>query len=115
MNKITVNCEQKNREKELQYEKDIAKRVAKWPRGYSYLADQIKRAMISSVLNLCEGNGKTISSTERRRFFQISMGSIAEVSAGLDLAKTFHLINPNDQDRLKSYLKAAYVKIKALP
>ena len=34
MNKITVNCEQKNREKELQYEKDIAKRVAKWPRGY---------------------------------------------------------------------------------
>ena len=94
---------------------DIAKRVAKWPRGYSYLADQVKRAMISSVLNLCEGNGKTISSTERRRFFQISMGSIAEVSAGLDLAKTFYLINPNDQDRLKSYLKAAYVKIKALP
>ena len=34
---------------------EIAKRVTKWPRGYSYLADQIKRAMISAVLNVCEG------------------------------------------------------------
>ena len=94
---------------------DIAKRVAKWPRGYYYLADQTKRAMISAVLNLCEGNGKRSSPAERRRFFEISMGSISEVSAGIDLAKTFMLIMPIESDHLKSLLKAAYVKINALP
>lgn len=71
--------------------------------------------MISSTLNLCEGNGKISSHAERRRFFQISMGSISEVSAGLDLAKVFGLIKQPEADRLKSFLKAAYVKINALP
>ena len=94
---------------------EVAKRVAKWPRGSSYLADQVNRAMISAVLNLCEGNGKMSSHAERRRFFQISMGSISEVSAGLDLARTFGLIKQPDAESLKSFLKAAYVKINALP
>lgn len=94
---------------------EIAKMVAKWPRGYSYLADQVKRAMISAVLNLCEGNGKRSSPAERRRFFQISMGSIAEVMACLDLAHIFRLFKQPEQESLKSILKAAYVKINALP
>ena len=94
---------------------EVAKRVTKWPRGYYYLADQTKRAMISAVLNLCEGNGKRSSSAERRRFFEISMGSISEVSAGLDLARTFGLIKLNEAESLKSILKLAYVKINALP
>ena len=94
---------------------EIAKRVTKWPRGYSYLADQIKRAMISAVLNLCEGNGKRSSHAERRRFFEISMGSISEVSAGLDLARTFGIMKSSESESLKSVLKLAYVKINALP
>jgi four helix bundle protein len=94
---------------------EIAKRVAKWPRGYSYLADQIKRAVISAVLNLCEGNGKRSSSAERRRFFEISLGSISEVMAGLDLARTFGLIKAADFESLISFLKLAFVRIKALP
>ena len=102
--------------KELMFvAEEVAKRVAKWPRGYSYLADQLNRAMVSSVLNLCEGNGKTSSHIERRRFFQISMGSISEVSACLDLASVYRLIQHFDNEHLKSFLKAAYVKINALP
>ncbi len=94
---------------------EVAKRVAKWPRGYSYLADQLKRAMISAVLNLCEGNGKQSSQVERRRFFQISLGSISESLAALDLARIFGLISSRDQEVLKSVLKLAYLKINALP
>ena len=93
----------------------VAKMVAKWPRGYSYLADQIKRAIISAILNLCEGNGKRAYTAERKRFFQISLGSISEVSAGIDLAKTFGLIKISDSNDLKSALKLAYIKINALP
>ena len=94
---------------------ELAKKIAKWPRGYYYLADQIKRAMISAVLNLCEGNGKRSSHLERRRFFEISLGSISEVAAGIDLAKMFNLIKIDESESLKSFLKSAYVKINALP
>ena len=95
---------------------EIAKMVARWPRGYAYLTDQITRAIISAVLNLCEGNGKRSSShAERRRFFQISLGSITETSSGLDLAYSFRLTTQKERDFLKSHLKSAYVKINALP
>lgn len=94
---------------------DLAKRVAKWPRGYGFLADQLKRAISSAILNLAEGNGKRSSTKERRRFFEISMGSIAEVGAGLDLAHSFGLIRQCEQEALKSRLRLAYVKIGALP
>jgi hypothetical protein len=46
---------------------------------------------------------------------EISLGSISEVLAGLDLAKMFGLIKSSDYDHLISFLKLAYVKINALP
>ena len=94
---------------------DLAKRVAKWPRGHGNLTDQVMRAMTSAVLNLAEGNGKRSSRAERRRFFEISLGSIAEVGAGIDLACAFRLIAAADAASLKSLLKLASVKIRALP
>ncbi|MBN1283392.1 MAG: four helix bundle protein [Proteobacteria bacterium] len=94
---------------------DLAKRVAKWPRGNGFLADQLNRAMSSAVLNLAEGNGKRAYGRERRRFFQIALGSLAETSAALDLARAFGLMPAVQQEALKSRLKLAYVKIEALP
>jgi len=94
---------------------EVAKRVAKWPRGYGYLADQIRRAMASAVLTLAEGNGKRSSSAERRRFFEMSLGSIAEVAGCLDLACVFGLMKRAEQKSLKSRLRLASVQIRALP
>ena len=94
---------------------DLAKSVAKWPRGYGFLSDQLNRAMCSAILNLAEGNGKLASSRERRRFFRISLGSIAETAAGIDLARAFGLMSVSERESLKSRLKAAYVRIGALP
>ncbi len=51
----------------------------------SYLKDQCLRAASSVVLNLAEGSGKD-SPADRRRFYQIAMGSTREVQAILDLA-----------------------------
>lgn len=51
----------------------------------SYLKDQCLRAASSVVLNLAEGSGKD-SSPDRKRFYQIAMGSTREVQAILDLA-----------------------------
>ena len=94
---------------------EIARRVTRWPKGNAYLVDQIRRAIASSVLNLAEGNGKKRYGRERQRFFRISLGSIAEVSACLDLASILGLIQRCAQASLKSRLRLAYVKIEALP
>ena len=99
----------------LKSAEDIAKIVTKWRRGYANLSDQLMRAMTSAVLNLSEGNAKRSSSKDRRRFFEISLGSIAEVASCLDLAKAFGLISEIQKEYLKSSLKLAYIKIQALP
>jgi len=94
---------------------EVAKRVTRWPRGYGYLGDQLRRAVVSVVLTLAEGNAKRSSSAERRRFFEMSLGSIAEVGASLDLACVFGLIKRTEQESLKSRLRLASVQVRALP
>lgn len=49
------------------------------------LSQQIRRAAISVHLNLAEGCSRK-SEAERKRFFEISRGSIIEVDAALDIA-----------------------------
>ncbi len=62
------------------------------PTGHYYLADQLKRALASSILNLAEGNAK-FGPKERRRFFLTSRASLAEVSAIIDILQVFNLIS----------------------
>ncbi len=71
--------------------KELGGLACGWPRGYGYLVDQLRRAMASVVLNLAEGNAR-MGKGERKRFFQISRASLAEVSACIDLAAAFSLI-----------------------
>ncbi len=49
------------------------------------IRDQFERAMLSVVLNLAEGSGKT-SPRERARFYGIALGSLREVQAIFDLS-----------------------------
>jgi len=65
--------------------------IAELPTGYGFLADQLRRASASVVLNLAEGCGKP-SLAERRRFFGIARGSGYEVGAILDVAASLGAI-----------------------
>jgi len=49
------------------------------------MVQQIRRAALSVHLNIAEGCSRK-SETERRRFFEISRGSIIEVDAAIDIA-----------------------------
>ena len=80
---------------------------------FYHVSDPLFGLIASAILTLAEGNGKRSSRAERRRFFEMSMGSIAETMSGLDLASVFRLMN--NVEILKSRLKLAYVKISALP
>ena len=85
--------------KSVNLAEELCKEVAKWPRGVSYLSDQLKRAMASVVLNLAEGNARS-SKPERRRFFEISRASLAEVSACIDLMQAFGLTRNSQSFKL---------------
>lgn len=65
------------------------------------IGSQIDRSAISIVLNIAEGCGKD-SDKDLNRFLNISLGSIYETIAALDIARDVNLIK---QERFENVLK----------
>lgn len=57
-----------------------------FPQGERFALEQIRRAAMSVHLNLSEGFSRK-SETERKRFFEVSRGSIIEIDGALDVAE----------------------------
>lgn len=95
----------------------IAKRMPRLtqmlPKGNYYIEDQLKRALSSAILNLAEGNGRT-SIKERNRFFDISLASISEVAAGIDIISSYGYLPANHEEEIKNNLRSAYAMIMKL-
>jgi four helix bundle protein len=65
----------------------------RFPQGEKYaLTRQIRRAAISVHLNIAEGCSRK-SVTERKRFYEISRGSLVEIDAAFDIAVELDYIN----------------------
>ncbi len=60
--------------------------ASRLPRGHSNLADQLKRAATSIVLNIAEG-AEEFAEAEKKRFYRIAKRSGAECAAILDVAR----------------------------
>ena len=85
----------------------ITKITKKFPRSYYYLADQLKRAMLSVCLNIAEGSAKS-SDKDFARYLQNSMGSINEVVACLNICLYENLISEDEyQEMIKELEKIA--------
>ena len=80
------------------------------PRGNAYIEDQLKRALSSAILNLSEGNGRR-SRKDRNRFFDMSLGSIAEVASIIDILCAYGYLSCNQAEDMKSILRKAYAMI----
>ena len=61
------------------------------PGGYGFLANQLRTAASSILLNFAEGYGKG-TVRDARRYFHIARGSANEVAAILDVANEFGTI-----------------------
>ena len=59
------------------------------------LNNQLKRAILSIVLNLAEGNAKP-TAKDRRRYYRTSLGSLREVQAILDIINNKKLASEAD-------------------
>ena len=60
------------------------------------MKNQFERACLSIVLNLAEGTAKP-TAKDRRKFYYISLGSLREVQAILDIIGHSQLIKEADQ------------------
>ncbi len=65
------------------------------------LKNQFQRALLSIVLNLAEGTAKP-TAKDRRKFYRISLGSLREVQAILDIIGHQEFIK--EADRLGAFL-----------
>ena len=65
------------------------------------MKNQFQRAVLSIVLNLAEGSAKS-SSKERRKFYEISLGSLRETQAILILIN--HQVLIKEADKLGAFL-----------
>jgi len=71
----------------------IYKKTSCWPEGEKYgLTGQIRRAAVSSAVNIAEGSAKA-SRAEFRRYLNISLGSLTEAACLLELARDLHLLD----------------------
>jgi four helix bundle protein len=71
-----------------------------------HLQDQLLRAASSIVLNLAEGSER-VTDRDRRRFYRISMASVRECQAILDLAQS----RSSEINKIADELGAAIFKL----
>ena len=74
--------------------------VKKIPKEYRFeLGSQLIRASLSILLNITEGSGKS-SDRELNRFIDISLGSLNETLAAIDVLKDTKLITESDFNKI---------------
>jgi len=92
----------------------VYKVTSKFPSRECFaLTDQIRRAVISVILNIVEGSSRS-SDKEFVRFLRISIGSLHEVVAGTYIALDLKYLNSDDFEELYSTSNTLASKINAL-
>lgn len=75
--------------------------------------DQLDRAATSAVLNIAEGNAK-FSLRDRRRYFEIAIGSALECSACLDILTMRKQLTPEQVHTGKSKIQRVAATVMGL-
>ncbi len=88
-----------------QSHKEILFAVRQFPREYWYLVDQIKRSSLSIVLNIAEGSSKQ-TDKDFNRYITISLGSIDETVASLEVCSDLELITKERFEEFETVLES---------
>jgi len=77
------------------------------------MVQQIRRAALSVHLNIAEGCSRK-STAERKRFFQISRGSVIELDTALDIAYELNYKTEKQLQPLGNYLVSTFKQLTGL-
>ena len=82
---------------------ELGEKIAKLlPRGYGKLRDQLRRALLSSYLNIAEASSRT--GNDRRSRFRCSRGEAAEAAAATEAVALLQLAPASLTDELTELL-----------
>jgi four helix bundle protein len=77
------------------------------------MVQQIRRAALSVHLNIAEGCSRK-SEVERKRFFEISRGSIIEIDTAFDIAHALEYVTPQELAQLGKHLISTFKQLTGL-
>ncbi len=77
--------------------------AASFPRGHAGLADQLRRAALSIILNIAEAVGWS-GPDDARRQFAIARGSAMECAAIVDACRVLDLLEPEQLNDARAVL-----------
>lgn len=77
------------------------------------LTDQIRRASTSVVLNITEGCSRK-SEIERKRYFEISRGSVIELDSCFDIIIESEYLNLVDLEKVGNKLKTTFILLSGM-
>jgi four helix bundle protein len=77
------------------------------------LIQQIRRAALSVHLNIAEGSSRR-SETERKRYYEISRGSIIEIDAALDICEGLAYCKREDIQTLGDCMQKAFALLSKM-
>jgi len=77
------------------------------------MVQQIRRAALSVYLNIAEGCSRK-SKSERKRFFEISRGSVIEIDAALDIAHELKYKTAKELEPARGYLVSIFKQLTGL-
>ncbi len=77
--------------------------IKQFPKGRTYLIDQLQRAVSSIVLNIAEGSGE-FSPSEKIRFYRMARRSATECAGILDLCIDLSLVDGNISAKARAVL-----------
>ena len=73
------------------------------PTGHGELADQLRRASMSIVLNIAEGAGE-FSRADKARFYRIARRSGTECAAIVEIGRRLEIVTPAHADDARELL-----------
>ncbi len=77
------------------------------------LVQQLRRAAVSVHLNVAEGCSRK-SEVERRRFFEVSRGSLIEVDAAIGIAFKLSYCNMGEMERLGQLIVSCFKQLSGM-
>lgn len=94
--------------------KEIYKVTQKFPKQEIYgLISQIRRAAVSVLLNIAEGNSRN-SKKDHLHFITISVGSLVEMDCALKISVDLKYIEQDEYGCLEPKIKELYFKLIGL-
>ena len=82
------------------------------PKGYGFLADQLRRAALSIPLNIAEATGRT--GGDARRSYTMARGSTLECAAILDALEILEAIGPQEAAQSRELLNRIVAMLTVL-